>query len=204
MSSVRFQVSIVLVVLAGLIMLLPESRKSAGELSVPEMLEKMNRSGYFLSVDQVAKGLVLEDSTILLVDVRDADAFRRVHIPGAVNIPVSDILNPDWYGYLNDPDISPVFYSNGNTLASEAWILCTQQGYTQGLIMSGGMNEWYRVVMESSFSGSRISASENALFEVRYRAREFFTRMNSMPDSLKTAYLEVKRKQEAELVGGCE
>ena len=204
MSSVRFQVSIVLVLLAGLIMLLPDSRKSAGELNVPAMLERMGRTGYFLSVDQVAKALVLEDSTVLLVDVRDPEAFRQVHIPGAINIPVADILNPDWYGYLNDPTISPVFYSNGNTLASEAWMLCTQQGYTPGLIMQGGMNEWYSVVMESSFSGGRISASENALFEVRYRARDFFTRMNSMPDSLKTAFLEIKRKKEAELVGGCE
>jgi rhodanese-related sulfurtransferase len=204
MSSVRFQVSIVLVLLAGLILLLPESRKSAGELNVPVMLEKMSSMGYLLSVDEVAKALVLEDSSLLLVDVRDPEAFRKVHIPGAINIPLPDILNPDWYGYLNDTAVSAVFYANGNTLASEAWMLCTQQGYTPGLIMQGGMNEWYRVVMESIFSGGRISASQNALFEVRYRARDFFTRMNSMPDSLKTAYVEVKRKKEAELVGGCE
>ena len=204
MPSVRFQVSIILVLLAGLILLLPESRKSAGELNVPVMFETMNRDGYFLSVDQVAKLLVFEDSTRLLVDVRDAEPFRQVHIPGAVNIPVSEILNPDWYGYLNDPEKPPVFYSNGNILAGEAWMLCTQQGYIPGKIMQGGMNEWYRVVMESSFTGNRISASENALFEVRYRARDFFTRMNSMPDSLKTAFLEIKRKKEAELVGGCE
>ncbi len=70
--------------------------------------------------------------------------------------------------------------------------------------MMGGMNEWYREVMESTFKGERISADENATFEVRYRARDFFNRMNSMPDSLKTAFLEVKRKKEAELVGGCE
>ena len=204
MSTVRFQVSVALVLLAGLIVLLPENRRSAGELSVPEMLEQMNSNGFLISVDQVAKGLVLEDSTILLVDVRESDAFRQVHIPGAINIPVSDILNPDWYGYLNDPALTPVFYSNGSTLSGEAWMLCTQQGYTPGMIMLGGMNEWYRVVMESNFTGSRISASENALFEVRYRARDFFTRMNSMPDSMKTAFLEIKRKKEAELVGGCE
>ncbi len=168
------------------------------------MLEAMNDPGQFLSVDQVARIVVYEDTSVLLVDVRDPDAYRAVHIPGAINIPVSDILNPDWSGYLNDPAVKPVFYSNGNTMASEAWMLCTQKGYAGSMIMMGGMNEWYHEVMESTFKGERISAAENATFEVRYRARDFFNRMNSMPDSLKTAFLEVKRKKEEELVGGCE
>jgi rhodanese-related sulfurtransferase len=204
MFSIRFQVSAILVLLAGLLILLPEGRQSSGELDVHEMMRAMNDSGQYLSVDQVARMVVYEDSSILLVDVRDPDDYRVVHIPGAVNIPVADILNPDWSGYLNDPAIRPVFYSNGNTMASEAWMLCTQKGYTGSMIMLGGMNDWYRVVMESSFEGNRISAAENAKFEVRYRARDFFNRINSMPDSLKIAFLDVKRKKEAELVGGCE
>ena len=204
MFSIRFQVSVILVVLAGFVILLPDSRQSSGELNVNGMLEVMNEPGQFLSVDQVARMVVYEDTNILLVDVRGPDAYRTVHIPGAINIPVSDILNPDWSGYFNDPAVKPVFYSNGNTMAGEAWMLCTQKGYTGSMIMMGGMNEWYREVMESTFKGERISAAENATFEVRYRARDFFNRMNSMPDSLKTAFLEVKRKKEEELVGGCE
>lgn len=204
MFSIRFQVSAILVMLAGLLILLPDSRQSSGELDVHGMLEAMNESGQYLSVDQVARMVVYEDTSILLVDVRDPDAYRAVHIPGAVNIPVSDILNPDWSGYLNDTAVKPVFYSNGNTMASEAWMLCTQKGYTRSLIMMGGMNEWFREVMESTYTGGRISAAENATFEIRYRARDFFIRMNSMPASMKTAFLEVKRNKEAELVGGCE
>lgn len=204
MSSFRFQVSAILVLLAGVIMFLPESKQSSGELNVTGMLKAMKEPGHFLSVDQVARMVVNEDSSILLVDVRNPEAYRAVHIPGAINIPVTDILNPDWSGYLNDPEIRPVFYSNGNTLASETWMICTQKGYTESMIMMGGMNEWYRVVMESTFEGERITAAENATFEFRYRARDFFNRMNSMPDSLKTAFLEVKRQKEAELVGGCE
>jgi rhodanese-related sulfurtransferase len=204
MSSVRFQVSVALVVLAGILILLPEYRRSSGELNVKGMLNAMKDTGQYLSVDQVARMVVQEDTTVLLIDVRDRNAYLAAHIPGAINIPVAEILNPDWSGYLNDPDRTPVFYSNGNTDASQAWMFCTRMGYESSRIMQGGMNMWYRVVMESTFSGDRISAAENAKFEVRYRARDFFTRMNSLPDSLKTAFLEVKHKQEAELVGGCE
>jgi rhodanese-related sulfurtransferase len=204
MNSTRFQVSAILVILAGFIIFLPENRRSSGDLTVPGMLSVLREADQYLSVDQVARMVVYEDTTIILVDVRDRNAYGHAHIPGAVNIPVAEILNPDWYGYLNDPNRTPVFYSNGTTLAVEAWMVCTQQGYAGSRIMQGGMNEWYRVVMESTFEGDRISAAENARFEVRYRARNFFTRMNSLPDSMKTAFLEVKRKKEAELVGGCE
>jgi hypothetical protein len=70
--------------------------------------------------------------------------------------------------------------------------------------MKGGLNQWFEQIMESEFNGERITAAENARFELRYRARDHFSIMNSLPDSLKTAYLEVKKKEEAELVGGCE
>jgi 3-mercaptopyruvate sulfurtransferase SseA len=204
MNSIRFQVSAILVLLAGSLIFLPENRRSSGELTVPEMLDMMRETDRYLSVDQVARMVVNEDTTLVLVDVRDRKTYRHAHIPGAINVPVTEILNPDWYGYLNDPHRTPVFYSTGTTLAVEAWMICTQQGCAGARIMQGGMNEWYRVVMESTFEGDRISAAENARFEVRYRARDFFTRMNSLPDSMKTAFLEVKRKKEAELVGGCE
>ena len=39
--------------------------------------------------------------------------------------------------------------------------------------------------MNSTFTGERISARENALFETRTRARKMFTEINSLPDSLK-------------------
>ncbi|MCK5464877.1 MAG: hypothetical protein KAI95_17750, partial [Bacteroidales bacterium] len=80
--------SAILVLLSGLIILLPDARQSSGELNVPGMLEVMNESGQFLTVDQVARMVVYEDTSILLVDVRDTEAYRAVHIPGAINIPV--------------------------------------------------------------------------------------------------------------------
>ena len=58
--------------------------------------------------------------------------------------------------------------------------------------MKGGLNEWFNTVMNSSFTGERISARENALFETRTRAKKMFTEMNSLPDSLKLKFIQVK------------
>jgi rhodanese-related sulfurtransferase len=200
----RAQVWILLVGFAALALIMPDRHRSASELKPSEMIHRMNRSGRTLSPDQVARYVISEDTSILLIDIREPEAYLASHIPGAVNIPLRDILNPDWAGYLDDPEVTVVLYSNGDLLASEAWMMCVQKGTPDPKVMKGGMNGWFETIMESEFSGGRISAAENALFEVRYRARDFFTQMNSLPDSLKTAFLEIKRKKEAELTGGCE
>jgi hypothetical protein len=58
--------------------------------------------------------------------------------------------------------------------------------------------------MNSSFSGERISARENALFETRTRARKLFTEINSLPDSLKLKFIEAKHIAAKKLDGDCE
>ncbi len=204
MHTLRFQITAVLVIISGLALVMPDHSKSATELNPEEMIAEINRPGKYITVDDVALSVVREDSTLRLVDVRSKDQFLTACIPGAINIPLADLLNPDYAGYFDEQGKTVVFYSNGNTMAAQARMLSRQQGYGGSMIMKGGMNEWYRVVMNSEFTGERISAAENAIFETRYGARDFFTKMNSLPDSLKTAFLDVKRKKEADLVGGCE
>lgn len=70
--------------------------------------------------------------------------------------------------------------------------------------MDGGIGEWMKTVMETKFSGERITARENALFETRRRAGEMFTTLNSLPDSLKTQFLESRKFSAKKLDGGCE
>ena len=200
----RVQVSVLLIAFAVLGWMLPDRQHSASELTPSEMISTLNAGLHQISVDRVARSVVNEDNSMQLVDIRQPAEYLSSNIPGSINIPFEDILNSDWSGYFADPERSAVLYANGNTLSSEAWILCAQAGYPDVRIMEGGMNKWFALVMNSEFSGERISVAENARFEIRYRARDFFIIMNSLPDSLKTAYLSVKQKKESELIGGCE
>jgi rhodanese-related sulfurtransferase len=202
--SVSIQIWILLLVFALLACILPNRQHSSSEFSPSEMIELLKSTDQYLTCDQVARSIVRKDGSILLVDIREPEEYLDMSIPGAINIPFADILNPNWSGYFDDPTTTTVLYANGTIIASEAWMLCTQTGYRNIKVMQGGLNKWFDLVMESEFYGKRITAAENALFEVRYRARDFFTTMNSLPDSIKTAFLEVKMKKEAELVGGCE
>ncbi len=200
----RIYVSIILICLAFIGAILPERNTSRGELKPEEVLDIALSGEQYFTVDEVARMVVQEDTTFLLIDVRSSADYQECHIPGALNLPLQDLFNPDWLGYLDQPAVKKIFYSNGNHYAHEAWIAEIQKGYENSCIMKGGLNEWYRTVMLTEFSGEKISPGENFKFEIRYKARNHFNKMNSLPDSLRSTFLTIKRSKEAELVGGCE
>lgn len=166
------------------------------------LVEALDENSY-CTPDQVARIVVTEDSTVQLVDLRTADEFKSLSIPGAINIPYNEMLSRDLESYL-DRDVKNIFYANGDYLANYALVLARGLGFKNNMVMKGGLNEWYRTVMNSEFTGERISARENALFETRRKAEKMFTELNSLPDSLKARYRESKEIERKKLDGGCE
>ncbi len=202
--NARIKTSVLLVGIGMLLAFLPFNAAKSFQLKPTELLSKSTSETIYFSVDQVARFVNNEDSIFQLIDIRSNEEYKECNIPGAINIPFDDLLNPDWEGYLNQPEINNIFYGNGDQIANTAWTVVTGLGYENGFVMKGGLNEWYKIVMLSEFSGERITPRENVLFENRFKARRIFTQINSLPDSLKTQFLAARRAKEAKLDGGCE
>lgn len=202
--NARIKLSVVLMGAGLILAFLPYNASKTFQMKPDELVaEALNNEIYF-SVDQVARFVNNEDSAIRIVDLRSREEFLECNIPGSVNIPFNDFLNPDWEGYINQKTVKNIFYGNGEETANVAWTIATGLGYKNNFVMKGGMNEWYKTVMLSNFEGDRITPRENALFETRLKARRLFTQLNSLPDSLKMQFLEAKRLEESQLDGGCE
>ncbi|WP_340111618.1 rhodanese-like domain-containing protein [Maribellus mangrovi] len=202
--NARIKISVLLAGVGLILAFLPFNAAKSFQLKPTELLEISLNPDIYFSVDEVARFVNNEDSTIQLIDLRSASEFMESNIPGSINIPFNDLLNPNWEGYLNQDKVRNVYYANGDEKANLAWTIVSGLGYSNSFVMKGGMNEWYLTVMLSEFYGERITSRENALFENRYKARKTFTQINSLPDSLKMQYLEAKRLEESQLDGGCE
>jgi len=202
--NARIKITVLLVGLGILLAFMPNPSTKKFKLKPDELLAKSATGELYFSVDEVARFVNNEDSTIQLVDLRSEEEFRKCNIPGSVNIPFDDLLNPDFSGYLTQKNVRIVFYGNGDQLANMAWTIATGLGTKNSFVMKGGLNEWYKTVMLTRFEGEKITPRENALFENRYKARTIFTQINSLPDSLKTKYFDAKRLQQSKLDGGCE
>ncbi len=200
----RIRISVLLISLGIITAFVPFKHNKPNQLSPDKLLEKSMDEQFSISVDKVAKYIVEEDTTVLLIDLRTPEEYNAFNLPGSINIPYKDMLHKDFGGYLDQDKVKNIFYSNGDVLANQAWIICSGMGFKNNYVIKGGINEWYKTVMESKFSGERITPKENALFETRIKARKLFIEINSLPDSLKVKFVEAKRKKEKELDGGCE
>ena len=199
----RIKLSGFLIGIGIILAFLPYNPSQTFRLKPTDLIEKSLSEDIYFTVDQIARFVNSEDSTVQLIDVRSSKEFNDSNIPGSINIPLVDLLNPDWEGWINQNKQKIIYYGNGDRAANMAWTIVTGLGYKNSFIMKGGLNEWYKTVMLTRFEGQTISARENALFENRYKARRLFNEINSLPDSLKTKFLEAKRLKRERLDGGC-
>lgn len=200
----RIKFSLLLILLGILLAFLPLSANRSFTVKPLRLLSDVLNKEASFSVDQIAEFMVREDSTIQLIDLRSSEESKRITMPGAINIPYPEFIQKDPEIYLNKKAIKNIFFSNGDIESSYALVYARGLGYKNTYLMEGGVSEWSKTIIETRFSGDRITARENALFETRKRAGEMFTELNSLPDSLKTRFLESKRYSAKKLDGGCE
>ena len=200
----RIKYSVLLVGVGIILAFLPFNASKSFRLKSNELLSKSVSEEMYFSVDQVARFVNSEDSTVQIIDLRVAEEFKVCNIPGSINIPFSDLLNPLWEPVLNQKQVKNILYGNDDQTANYAWTLVTGMGYPNNYVMKGGLNEWFKTVMLSEYSGEKITPAENARFENRLNARKTFTQINSLPDSLKTQFFNAKMLKESKLDGGCE
>ena len=202
--NTRQKFSVGLLCLGLILAILPLTSNRSFIVRPQKLLSEVLDNSTYLTVDQVARFVVSEDSSVQIIDLRTPDEFRTVNIPGSVNIPYSKLLDKDPAGILNNGKTWNIFYSNGDFESNYALAIARGLNLKNTFVMQGGLNEWYNTVMNSSFSGEKISAKENALFETRTRAKKMFTEMNSLPDSLKMKFIQSKHLAAKKLDGGCE
>ena len=200
----REKLSAILLSLGLILALLPLSSNRSFNTKPQKLLEEILDLNTYLTADQVARLVASEDNSIQLIDLRTAEEYRAFNIPGSVNVPYNAFLDNDPDRILNSGKTKYIFYSNGDLYANYALVIARGLKYNNTYVMKGGLNEWFTTVMNSSFTGERISARENALFESRMRAKKIFTEINSLPDSLKQKFIESEHIAAKKLDGGCE
>lgn len=81
---------------------------------------------------------ILWDRGATFVDVRSPEEYHEVHIAGAINIPVEEILNG---AELPDREKETVLYCRSGTRSKNAMVQLIRRGYTN-LYDLGMLNFW--------------------------------------------------------------
>lgn len=202
--NTRKKLSVILLGLGVILALLPLTGNRSFTVRPQKLLSEALDEKSWFTVDQVARFIVTEDSTIQLIDLRSAEEFNRMNIPGSLNIPYDKFIEIAPGIIAVSGNLKYILYSNGDYDSNNAYIIARGLKLKNVYVMEGGLNEWFNSVMNSRFTGERISARENALFGNRRLAGKMFTEINSLPDSLKKKYYEARHVATKKLDGGCE
>lgn len=204
--NTRIILSIVLVGLGLIIAAVPQNNTHPFKLTAEQLLEEANTKVKYFSPDEVADMLVQKDPSIRLIDVRSKDEYEKFHLPGAVNIPRTDILNEEYKDILDQDVKQNILYSNGTVEANEAWMVLRQMGYQNNYILTGGLNYWAETIMNPVKPASTSPDEEIARYQFRMGANQELGGVKTEETSTGTVTIEkpiIKRPAKKKAAGGC-
>jgi rhodanese-related sulfurtransferase len=170
--NMRIKLAIALIPLGIIIAAVPENTTKQYKLTANQLLNEVKEGIQFVTTDQVADMLVQKDPSLQLIDVRGSDEFDKFHLPGAINIPLTNLLAAEWEEMLNQDVKMNVFYSNGNTQSNEAWMITRQLGYVNNYVLQGGLNHWAETIMKPEAPAQTSPDDELAKYDFRMGASQ--------------------------------
>jgi rhodanese-related sulfurtransferase len=162
--------AIVIIPLGIILAAVPADKTKRFKLSADELLQEAGTGAQFISPDVIADMLVQKDPSLQLIDVRTPEEFDAFSLPGAINIPLSNLLADENTNILNQDARMNVFYSNGSVTANEAWMLTRQLGYENNFVMEGGLNYWFGNILSAQAPSQTNPNEEFAKYDFRKSA----------------------------------
>lgn len=201
----------ILVLLAGGLVLLPKYQKQEG-ISSEKLLADAISPERYISTDQISHKIIGQDPSFILIDVRDKESYNNYSLPNAINIPLPELLNEENMSYLNQTQFDVVFYSNDHFHADQAWILCDRLGFKNLRVLKGGLNEWFKTIINPTEPSEDMPEEDFILYSTRKAASMYFG--VAYPDQNveneikpvqkpKKKIITVEKKKKRPVEGGC-
>jgi glyoxylase-like metal-dependent hydrolase (beta-lactamase superfamily II)/rhodanese-related sulfurtransferase len=113
----------------------------SGGKTVKQLIAEAARDIAFMSMEEVRHHVDRGDQGLLLLDVRERDAFRAGHLRGARNIPRGELeLRAD--RELPDPTTRILTYCQFGKVSTLSAHTLRTMGYTRAVALDGGIDAW--------------------------------------------------------------
>lgn len=163
----------VLLGLAALLLILPDKPKAQwNETSAESLLAEAATRERYMQPDELAYLLLHpNENNLMIVDVRPEEAFGSFSLPGAVSIPLNDILKKENRAMMEKSGKDVLLYSFGSTDADQAWLLLRREGAKNLKVLKGGLNNFFATIYLEPEIPEPGFFSEKEKFEKRFADR---------------------------------
>jgi len=112
-----------------------------GGKTVAQLLDEAARRIAFMSMDEVRERITAADPELVVLDIRERDAYESGHIPRARHIPRGQLeLRVD--KELPDPTARILLYCEFGKISTLATAMLRTLGYTRAVALDGGVRAW--------------------------------------------------------------
>ena len=207
----RREVLIMALLLLGSIIaiFLPDTKAHKHIIGPKQLLHEVNKQGRYITTDEVAKMIMEKDPSLLLIDIRTPEEYKKFTLEGAMNIPFDKIMDDDNKDYFDQDVYTTVIFSNGSSLADQAWLRLRSYDYKGNKVLKGGLNQWYKTIINPQKpADDALTAQAEKTYLFRKGAQVYFTGATPVSSSAASAKPKpsgkpiVKRKKK-EVTGGC-
>jgi rhodanese-related sulfurtransferase len=150
------------------------ANEPTNEITPEQLLLDLTDNERYISVDEVADRMINKDPSLLLVDVRNHETFDAFTLPGAINIPLENLLSSENSDLIDCERFTVVFFSNDDLHAEQAWLLSRRTGCKSNHIMRGGLNEWTTTILDPEKPDDLATAEEWELYRFRRAVCQYF------------------------------
>lgn len=208
--SYQFLAVLLIVIFTGMLLL---SKKQKHEGLRPEQYVKnVLSTERYITSDELAHRMINQDPSLLLIDTRTSEEYKKYSLPGAINIPVSLFFDPKQNPYLDQDIYDVVLFSNDHFLAEEVWMLGNRLDYQNLHVLEGGLNNWFNTIIKPSYPDETLPRDAIELYNFRRAAGKYFgvakdtveviTRLKQAPVPKKKVVTKPKKKKRMP-EGGC-
>jgi glyoxylase-like metal-dependent hydrolase (beta-lactamase superfamily II)/rhodanese-related sulfurtransferase len=113
----------------------------SGGKTVQQLIAEAASVVPFMSLDELRRHVEASDTALVRLDVREKEAYRAGHIPGAVHVPRGELeLRADQQ--LPDPTARIVTYCRFGKVSTLAAATLRSMGYGRVVALDGGIEAW--------------------------------------------------------------
>lgn len=113
----------------------------SGGVSVAQLLNEAAAQVPFMAMDELKQRVTAGANDLIVLDVRERDAYEAGHIPTAQNLP-RGVLELRVNEALPDPTVRIVTYCEFGKISTLAAATLRQMGFTRAVALDGGMKAW--------------------------------------------------------------
>ncbi|MGD2134454.1 MAG: rhodanese-like domain-containing protein, partial [Maricaulaceae bacterium] len=112
-----------------------------GKRSIARMLAEAAAAVPFVSFDELARRIEAGDNDLVVLDVREKDAYEAGHIPGAVSLPRGQ-LELRVNEIFPDPTVRILTCCEYGKISTLAAATLRELGFTRAAALDGGVKAW--------------------------------------------------------------